>query len=199
MDFNRIMNKTQLKEWLESERYNYGISKGLFSLIKMRITGNELSVIWRFQSILRYTEYHTNSHHYLRAAIFKCMYNRISNKYGLHIGINVCGKNLRIMHLGSILTNDKCRMGENVALHINTAFVAQGVSNEAPTIGNNVVVGVGATIVGGVVLADGIAVGANALVNKSFFEEDIAIAGIPAKKVSDNGRSKWNKGHKCEG
>lgn len=37
-------------------------------------------------------------------------------------------------------------------------------------------------MLGDVRLADNIAVGANAVVNKSFDEENIAIAGVPAKK-----------------
>lgn len=49
----------------------------------------------------------------------------------------------------------------------------------------------GATILGNVWIANGITIGANALVNKNFDEEKIAIAGVPAKKISDNGRWQW--------
>lgn len=117
----------------------------------------------------------------------------MKNKYGLHIEINVCKKGLKIMHLGSIITNSNVRIGENCSIHINTAFVAQGVNDSTPTIGDNVVVGVGATILGGITIANGIAIGANSLVNKSFTEENIAVAGVPAKKVSNNGKLKWGK------
>lgn len=44
---------------------------------------------------------------------------------------------------------------------------------------------------GGVHLANGIAVGANSFVNKSFNEENITIAGSPALKVSTGGKNKW--------
>lgn len=60
-----------------------------------------------------------------------------------------------------------------------------------PHIGNNVVIGVGAVVLGDTYIADGIAVGANAVVNKSFEEPNIAIAGVPARKISNNGRYKW--------
>lgn len=46
-------------------------------------------------------------------------------------------------------------------------------------------------VLGDVRLADNIAVGANAVVNKSFAEENVAIAGVPAKKISNNGRKVW--------
>ena len=84
-------------------------------------------------------------------------------------------------------------MGENVSLHINTSFVAQGVTGDVPIIGNGVVVGVGASVVGGIRIADNVAVGANAVVTKDILEENIAVAGVPAKKVSNNGRLNWNR------
>ena len=77
-----------------------------------------------------------------------------------------------------------------------TCFVAGGNSNDVPTIGNNVVVGVGAIVLGGGTVADGIAIGAGAVVNKSFEEKDIAIAGVPARKISNNGRKTWGNGNK---
>ena len=48
-------------------------------------------------------------------------------------------------------------------------------------------IGPGAKIFGNVQIVDGIAVGANAVVNKSFLEPDISIAGVPARKISDEG------------
>jgi acetyltransferase-like isoleucine patch superfamily enzyme len=51
-------------------------------------------------------------------------------------------------------------------------------------LGKHVVVGTGCTILPGVTLADGCAVGAMTLVNKSF-EPNCMIVGIPGKKVKD--------------
>ena len=96
------------------------------------------------------------------------------------------------MHVGPILINGRVSIGQNCVLHINTALVAGGTNDEVPHLGDGIVVGVGAVILGGVNIADNIAVGANAVVNKSFDESDIAIAGVPAHKVSNNGRTKWN-------
>ena len=47
--------------------------------------------------------------------------------------------------------------------------------------------GAGAKLLIGVHLADNIIVGANAVVTKSFEENNIVIAGIPAKKISNKG------------
>ena len=57
----------------------------------------------------------------------------------------------------------------------------------APQIGNNVYIGPGAKIFGDIVIADNIAIGANSVVNKSFYEKNISIAGIPAKKINTKG------------
>ena len=42
-------------------------------------------------------------------------------------------------------------------------------------------------------IADDIAIGAMSIVNKSFHESGITIAGNPAKKISNNGSKAWNK------
>jgi serine O-acetyltransferase len=65
--------------------------------------------------------------------------------------------------------------------------IGAGRTSKLPTIGDDVFIGPGAKIFGDVVLANGIAVGANSVVNSSFTEEGITIAGAPARKVSDKG------------
>jgi len=62
-----------------------------------------------------------------------------------------------------------------------------GNNYKAPQLGNNVFIGPGAKILGKVKIADGIAIGANAVVTKSFLEPNITIAGVPAKKISEEG------------
>jgi serine O-acetyltransferase len=59
-----------------------------------------------------------------------------------------------------------------------------------PKIGDNVYIGPGAKIFGDIEIADGIAIGANSVVNRSFTEPNIGIAGIPAKKINDKGSEK---------
>lgn len=109
----------------------------------------------------------------------------------MNIGLNTCGKGLKIMHVGPILINGDASLGENCALHINTALVAKGTTNAAPILESGVVVGIGAVVVGGVRVAKNVAIGANAVVTRDIDEEDIAVAGIPAHKVSANGRTCW--------
>lgn len=189
-----ITSKAELREVLQYEAQKYDIIPGLIgggNFIKL-MSGVERQVIWNFQRRLRLTEYYFNTGKRIRYKISLVLLNRLRNKYGLRIDLNVCDKGLKIMHLGSILTNPRTKIGKDVSLHINTAFVAQGVSDDAPIIEDRVVVGIGTTIVGGVKIARNVAIGAGAVVVKDVLEENIAVAGVPARKVSDNGRAKWN-------
>lgn len=58
---------------------------------------------------------------------------------------------------------------------------------------DGVVVGIGAVVLGNTHVARNVAIGANAVVNKNIFDENVAVAGVPAHKVSDCGRLNWNK------
>ena len=93
------------------------------------------------------------------------------------------GKNLKIYH-SNIIINKNAELGDNVTLHGANCIGNNGKNKNAPKIGNNVDIGVGAVIIGEIELADNIKVGANAVVNKSFLENGITIVGVPARKVS---------------
>ena len=189
MSENKIISsKKELKEWLNYEKAKYGSNK-----IKNFFLLGESAILRKHQIILRKAEYYANTKKKIPFAFYKIRLTKIQCKHSLHIPLNTCGKGLKIMHLGPILINGNARLGEDCCLHINTALVARGTDDSVPTLGNGVVVGIGSVVVGGVTLADNIAIGACSMVNKSFEEPNIAIAGTPAKKISDNGTLTWNK------
>ena len=93
-----------------------------------------------------------------------------------------------IAHIGPIIISPYASIGENCRIHVGVNIGADArISNAAPIIGNNVYIGPGAKLFGKIEIADGIAIGANAVVNKSFGEKDISIAGVPAKKIGTGG------------
>ena len=59
--------------------------------------------------------------------------------------------------------------------------------NGAATIGNRVFISTGARIIGDIKIADGVVIGANAVVVKDITESGITVGGIPARKISDKG------------
>lgn len=186
-----IKTRRELKEWLKYEKNKYFGNK---NILLMYITNaSEKIIIWKFQKKLRKYEYHLNCLHKFRALFLKFKLNKLRNKYGLSIPANTMGKGLKIMHLGSISINDNVRVGENCSIHINTALAARGNSDECPIIGNNAIIGIGAIIIGNVVLGDNIVIGAGAVVNKSFPENSVTIAGVPAKIISNNGSETWKR------
>jgi serine O-acetyltransferase len=111
---------------------------------------------------------------------------------GIHLGfsipINVFGPGLCIAHRGTIVVNKDARIGENCRIHACTNIGSgRGSDVLAPKIGNGVYIGPGAKIFGNVEIADDIAIGANSVVNKSFYEKGISVAGVPAKKINNKG------------
>lgn len=93
------------------------------------------------------------------------------------------GKGLKVWH-ENVIVNKYATLGDNVQFHGNNCVGNNGNDiKKCPKIGNNVDVGFGATIIGDIEIADDIIIGANSLVNKSFTEKGIVIAGVPARKI----------------
>lgn len=182
-----IKSKKDYKEYVAFEKKKYNVS-----FIDRIFKVSELSTIWNLQLRLRKTEYYKNCNKKVRYIISMVKLKKIEKKYAIHIPLNTCDKGLKIMHIGPIMINGNARIGENAVLHVNTAIVAGGTNDYTPVLGDNIIVGIGAVILGNVRLANNIAIGANAVVNKSFYEDNITIAGVPAKKISNHGSEEWN-------
>ena len=98
------------------------------------------------------------------------------------------------MHVGPVLLNTNTVLGKDCVIHMNVGIVGGGNNGYAPVLGDNIVVGYGAVVLGNTHVANGVAIGANAVVNKDVIEENIAVAGVPARKISNNGRNTWANG-----
>ncbi len=180
-----ILSKDDYKFYLEADRIALS-RKG------KKPKHFEYDYIWTFQRLLRKVEYYQNC----KKSIFwkpyllllKRKYYLLSTKLGFTIPLNAFGPGLSIAHRGTIVVNNATRVGANCRLHacVNIGTKA-GYEDVAPRIGDNVYIGPGAKIFGQIEISDGIAIGANSVVNKSFLEPDISIAGVPAKKISDRG------------
>ncbi len=109
--------------------------------------------------------------------------NRLSLKLGVEINPFACKKNIRICHPNVIING---YVGDNCVFHGNNVVGNKktGNKNAIPKIGNNVDIGIGAIIIGDVVIADNCIIGAGAVVTKSFTSPGTIIAGVPAKEIS---------------
>lgn len=179
----RIKSKEQLKEFLELEYRRFPLHGRRYISYLLQLS--EGAILRRHTKLLRYTEYHMNTGHKLRAAFYWARLFKLQNKYGMHIPINCFDKGLTIFHTSTHIINAKATIGKNCVLMPNTNIVGDHIYDMAPVIGDNVTLGIGSTVVGNVSLADGITVGAGAVVTKSFYEPGIKIAGVPARKISE--------------
>ena len=178
-----IDSKEKYKYFLLSDKKALGIIKHKPSFI-----GDE---IWKFEILLRKTEYYKNT---MKKKLNKkilyyiCLYrfHRARIKLGFSIPLNVFGPGLSIAHRGTIVVNGNAKIGKNCRIQECTTIGATNGENSAPILGDNIYIGSGARIIGNIKIADDIAIGANAVVNKNFETPGITIAGVPAKKVSDN-------------
>ena len=81
---------------------------------------------------------------------------------------------------GSIIINPAVQAGENCSLHGANCIGNNGLTADVPVLGNGVDLGYGAVIIGKVTIADGVKIGANAVVNRSILEPGCTVAGVPA-------------------
>lgn len=101
----------------------------------------------------------------------------------IHPGATI-GKNFFIDHATGVVIGETAEIGDNVSIYQGVTL--GGVSTEKkkrhPTIGNNVVIGAGATILGPITVGDNVRVGAGSVVVKSV-PPNSTVVGVPAKIV----------------
>lgn len=108
------------------------------------------------------------------------------------------GPGFYIAHLGTIVIGAGTKAGKNFSIRQGVTF--GGGSDKIlnhPHCGNNVIVGAGAKVIGGLRIGDDIIIGANAVVTKDI-PNRARVGGIPAKIINLKGvyginiRPKWH-------
>jgi len=187
MERHMIESRKDLKDYLKQDQI------ALWCKGKKRPSrfGDE---VWRFQILLRKTEYHINCSKTpigkIIALMYKARFLKRSARLGFGIPLNVFGPGLSIAHYGALIVNSKAKIGRNCRIHAMVVIGATDGNPKAPVIGDNVYIGAGAKIIGDISIADNVAIGANAVVVKSIEEPGTTWAGVPARKISDKGSSK---------
>ena len=115
----------------------------------------------------------------------------------IHPGAKI-GKNLFIDHGMGVVIGETSEIGNDVTIYhaVTLGGISPSIDSERqrhekrhPTIGNNVVIGSGAQIIGPVKVGDGSRIASNAVVVKDV-EENTTMVGVPAKAVKS--RNKGN-------
>ena len=179
-----IASKYDYKYYLEADKIALKINRKRPRFIVDRT--------WSYTRTLRKVEYLLNCPK--KNPVYKIRYKYYRTKLELLILLtkirirpNTCGPGISIAHDGTIEVHGNARLGKNCRIHLSINIGAEGGGTEAPQIGDGVYIGPGAVLFGTIEIADHIAIGANAVVNKSFTEPGITIGGVPAKKISDKG------------
>ncbi|WP_418055218.1 serine O-acetyltransferase [Pseudidiomarina terrestris] len=153
--------------------------------------------ISRFTILLRLNELLYNKDYgLLMRGIPYLWFRRLSIRLGFSIPVNVFREGLVIVHYGLIVVSGDARIGVNCRIHAGVNIGARAGfkkpdddSSHAPTIGNNCYIGPGAKLFGCIKIGNNCVIGANAVVNRSFDEDDLTIGGVPARIIANSGSS----------
>ena len=114
--------------------------------------------------------------------LYKVLYKFIQVITGIELPCEVAvGKNFRIDHFGGIIISGFASFGDNCVIRDGVTVGLRRVDDPvAPQIGNNVDIGTGAKVLGGITIGDHVVIGANAVVLEDVPSNSIAV-GVPAR------------------
>ncbi len=94
------------------------------------------------------------------------------------------GRRLIIDHGMGVVIGETAEVGDDVYIYhgVTLGGTSSARGKRHPTLGNNVIVGAGAKILGGILIGDGARVGANAVVVQPV-APGVTVVGIPARPV----------------
>ncbi len=181
-----INSRKELRDWKRSdEKYFKSFSRKVQLIDKL--TNSNLYIITKYIKKLRSEAYYFNKRSNLVCSLLYIWTRRKRMKLGTLLGFTMepqsIGKGLIIEHFGCIVINGEAKLGENCRLRGNNC-IGMGSDGHSPHIGNNVDIGFGATIIGGITIADDVKIAAGAVVVKSCMNVGATLIGIPAKEVS---------------
>ncbi len=128
---------------------------------------------------------HEQEHYFTARAISQA--TRHLTGIEIHPGATI-GRNFFIDHGSGVVIGETTEIGDNCTIYQGVTLGGTGkdVGKRHPTLGNNVMVGSGAKVLGPLVVGDGSKIAANAVVLHPVPENSTAV-GIPAKVVRRGG------------
>lgn len=183
-----IRSKATLKEYYRAEKPLY-INGGIMTTIKLWLLQDSNYLLWHYVKMLRKTEYYYNTGNKLLYWLYQRKKNIEGARLGISIFHNCIGKGLQIYHYGSIIVNSHSQIGENLKLHGNNCIGNKGEHDKdnAPVLRDNIEMGIGSQILGNITIESNVTIAANAAVVKSCNEENVVLAGVPARKIMNRG------------
>jgi serine O-acetyltransferase len=111
------------------------------------------------------------------------------HRFGIDIPYNTTiGPGLYIGHYGGIVVNHQAVLGRNCNLNhgVTIGVTYGGKTPGVPRIGDNVYIGPGSFVIGGIEVGNNVAIGANTVLTRSV-PDDAVVASAPGEVISDKG------------
>ncbi len=150
-----------------------------------------------FHALTAYKRAHRHylAGHYIRARLIS---QRSARKTGIeiHPGAQI-GKGFFIDHGTGVVIGETTIIGDNVTLYQGVTLGGTGKEHgkRHPTIGNNVMIGAGAKVLGSITIGDNVKVAAGAVILKDI-PDNCTVVGVPGRvvKMFQPGSDKMNPG-----
>jgi serine O-acetyltransferase len=177
-----------MKNYIKSDLYRYCGATGKLKFIKAFLVYPGFKVTF-FYRLAKY--YKTNNRGLF--VLFRLLHRHYVYKFGIELAIDASiGHGFYIGHFGGItisphaIIGDNCNISQGVTIGIGGREDNRGT----PEIGDGVYIGPGAKLFGKIQIGNSVAIGANAVVNKSFADNAVVV-GMPSKSVSQNGAAEF--------
>ena len=149
--------------------------------------------------VLLYSGFWANVNHKIAHGLYKrkrfflarlvSQFSRFVTGIEIHPGATI-GKGFFIDHGMGVVIGETCEIGDNVLIYQGVTLGGTGkdTGKRHPTIGNNVLIGSGAKVLGPITVGDNVKIGSGSVVLKDV-PDNVTAVGIPAK---------WNTADKEE-
>lgn len=152
------------------------------------------AAVSKLQVIFTYSGFHARLHHRVAHTLYRkrmqFMARLVSYASRLVTGIEIhpgaeIGEGFFIDHGMGVVIGETAEIGDDVTLYqgVTLGGTSQRRTKRHPTLGNNVVVGVGAQLIGNITIGDNSKVGAGSVVIKSV-PPNATVVGVPGRVVA---------------
>ena len=177
MNFSDI--KKRIEEEVASVKERDPAARSTFEIL-LTYSGLHAVLMYRIAHQLHKNKYYTTARALSQLAKFL-------TGIEIHPGATI-GKGLFIDHGTGVVIGETAEIGDNCILYqgVTLGGTGKGKGKRHPTLGNNVMVGCGAKVLGPFKIGDNVKIAANAVVLEEIPENSTAV-GAPARVVRRNG------------
>lgn len=151
-----------------------------------------LEIVLLYQGLHALVAYRVGSFFYKMRLFFLArlvsQLSRFMTGIEIHPGAKI-GKNLFVDHGMGVVIGETAIIGDNVLLYQGVTLGGTGLEKgkRHPTIGDNVVIGAGANVLGNITVGDNSYIGANAVVIKDV-PPNSTVVGVPGRITKQDGK-----------